>query len=70
LKANYHAYNIVQLDLDTGEGTAIVRLQHPDFGKHWGNDEFTYRNAKGKIDFSLVLGKKESGLPSEVAMEV
>ncbi|MBC8493123.1 MAG: metallophosphoesterase [Chloroflexi bacterium] len=58
LKANYHAYNFVQLDLDTGEGTAIVRLQHPEIGGNWGADSFTYRNAKeGKIALSLVLGK-------------
>jgi hypothetical protein len=60
LKANYHAYNLVQLDLGTGEGTAIVRLQHPDIGINWGPDVFTYRNAtNGKIVFSLPLGASE-----------
>jgi predicted MPP superfamily phosphohydrolase len=58
LKASYHAYNFVQLDLDAGEGTAIVRLQHPEIGGNWGADSFTYRNAKeGKIALSLALGK-------------
>ena len=56
LKANYHAYNLVQLDLNTGKGIAIVRLQHPDLGGNWGIDSFTYRNAKeGRITFSLAL---------------
>jgi predicted phosphodiesterase len=55
LQANYHAYNLVRLNLDKGSGTAIVRLQHPDIGGNWGADSFTYRNAKnGKIAFSLV----------------
>jgi hypothetical protein len=55
LQANYHAYNLVRLNLDKGSGTAIVRLQHPDIGGNWGADSFTYRNAKnGKITFSLV----------------
>ena len=56
LKANYHAYNLVQLDLDTGNGVAIVKLQHPDFGGNWGADEFTYRNTRGgKVTFSSRL---------------
>jgi len=58
LRANYHAYNLVQLNLDTGEGFAIVRLQHPEIGGNWGPDSFTYRNAKeGKITFSLASPK-------------
>jgi calcineurin-like phosphoesterase family protein len=61
LEANYRAYNFVQLDLETGEGTAIVRLQHPDIGINWGPDVFTYRNAKdGKVAFSLPLGTAET----------
>jgi hypothetical protein len=58
LRANYHAYNLVKVDLDTGEVAAFVRLQHPDIGKEWGPDSFTYRNARdGKIEFHLTLGK-------------
>lgn len=58
LKARYHAYNIVQLNLDTGAGIAFVRLQHDDIGKTWGPDSLTYRNAEnGKIAFSLNLHK-------------
>ena len=54
LKAKYHAYNLVKLNLDSGEGIAIVRLQHPDIGGKWGADSFTYSNAKeGKIVFSI-----------------
>lgn len=59
LKARYHAYNIVRLDLDTGDGIAYVRLQHNDIGKTWGPDSLTYRNAvNGKIAFSLTSGKE------------
>ena len=59
LKAKYHAYNVVRLDLDTGEGTAFVRLQHDDIGKHWGPDSLTYRNAQtGQIDFALAQGNR------------
>lgn len=58
LGANYHAYNIVQLNLDTGEGIAVVRLQHNDIGKNWGHDTLTYRHAQnGEIKFSLKLGE-------------
>ena len=54
LKANYHAYNIVTLDLASRQGIAMVRLQHPDIGGKWGADNFTYRNSEnGKITFSL-----------------
>jgi predicted phosphodiesterase len=63
LKANYRAYNLVQLDLNTGEGTAIVRLQHPEIGINWGPDVFTYRNATdGKIAFSLPLGAGKAAM--------
>lgn len=56
LKAHYHAYNLVQLDLDTRKGVAIVRLQHPDIGGRWGSDNFTYSNTReGKMEFSLPL---------------
>jgi predicted phosphodiesterase len=56
LRAEYHAYNLVQLNLDTGAGIAILRLQHPEIGGKWGADSFTYRNAKeGKINFTLPL---------------
>jgi len=56
LRADYHAYNLVKLDLDTGKGTLFVRLQHPDFGDTWGKDYFTYGNAKdGKLEFGLAL---------------
>ena len=59
LKANYRAYNLVQLELDTGSGTAFVRLQHNDISKNWGPDSLTYRHAEnGKIAFSLNLGKQ------------
>ena len=54
LKANYHAYNIVTLDLATRQGIAVVRLQHPDIGGNWGADTFTYRNSEnGRINFAL-----------------
>ena len=54
------AYNIVQLNLDTGQGVAIVRLQHPQWGGNWGPDSFTYRNTReGKITFSLALDTGE-----------
>jgi hypothetical protein len=60
LQAEWHAYNIVQLDLDTGQGIAIVRFQHPWWGGNWGADSFTYQNAKeGKIQFSLALSTGE-----------
>jgi predicted MPP superfamily phosphohydrolase len=60
LWAKWHAYNIVKLDLDTGQGTAIVRLQHPQWGGNWGADSFTYRNAEdGKVKFSLALDASE-----------
>jgi predicted phosphodiesterase len=58
LRAEYHAYDLVRLDLDTGEGIAIVRLQHPKLGGKWGADDFTYRNTKGKLLFTLPLSGK------------
>lgn len=58
LKSKYRAYNIVALDLDTGAGSAFVRLQHDDIGPGWGPDGLTYPNAKdGRIDFSLLSGR-------------
>jgi len=54
LKSDYRAYSLAQLDLDTGKGSAIVKVQHPKDAPHWGEDNFTYRNAEGgRITFSL-----------------
>ena len=54
LKAPYQAYNLIQVDLDTGEGVAFVMLQHPDLGTEWGSDSFTYGNIPdGKVAFSI-----------------
>ena len=54
LKSQYHAYNLVRLNLTDGKGTAIVRFQHDDIQSNWGPDSLTYRNAQnGKIAFSL-----------------
>ena len=53
LKAHYQAYNLAQVDLDSGEGVAAVMLQHPDLGTAWGKDAFTYGSTPdGKIRFS------------------
>jgi predicted phosphodiesterase len=68
-RARYHAYNIVQLNLDTGRGKAYVRLQHPELGIHWGKDDFTYGNAiDGRIEFSL-RSASGFGLPSNTITE-
>ena len=59
LKAKFQAYNLVKLNLNTGEGTAIVKVQHPELGNNWGPDSFTYHNAKdGKLTFSI--GKRKA----------
>jgi hypothetical protein len=59
LNAHYQAYNIVELDCDSGQGRAIVRLRHPDLGGHWGADAFTYKNAvNGQVGFHLPIGER------------
>jgi predicted phosphodiesterase len=51
-----NAYNIVQLDLNTGRALASLRFQHPDYSVHWGDDTLTYRNAvNGKLEFNIRL---------------
>jgi predicted phosphodiesterase len=55
-KARWHAYNLIQLDLDSGEAFAITRFQHPEFSVEWGADSLTYRHAKeGRIEWSIKL---------------
>jgi predicted phosphodiesterase len=50
-KAHWHAYNLVRIDLDSGDGLAIFRFQHPQLSVNWGPDPFTYRHApEGRIE--------------------
>jgi hypothetical protein len=53
LYSSYQAYNLVRMDLDSGDGVEIVRLKHKDLGGIWGADDFTYQNMRGMIRFSL-----------------
>jgi calcineurin-like phosphoesterase family protein len=55
-KARWHAYNLVKLDLESGEGRAFVQFQHPDYSVEWGPDSLTYRHAKGgRIEWKVEL---------------
>jgi hypothetical protein len=57
-KARWHAYNLVELDLDKGKGFATFRFQHPELSVEWGPDRFTYRHAPdGRIQLSVTLRK-------------
>lgn len=55
-RAKLNAYNIVQLDLDTGEALATLRMQHPQYSANWGHDTITYRHARdGKLQFKVEI---------------
>jgi hypothetical protein len=59
LNAHYQAYNIIELDCDSGQARAIARLRHPDLGGHWGADSFTYKNTvNGQFRFNLPINKR------------
>ena len=59
--ADYRAYSLTQLNLETGQLTASVRLQVPSIGPNWSADSFTYRKAKnGMIRFRLAPAKHGS----------
>ncbi len=57
-RAKLNAYNIVRLNLDTGQAVATLRFQHPEYSPNWGHDTITYRKAKnGKLRFKIKMSE-------------
>ena len=48
-----YAYNLVHLDLNSGQGTIYLRTYSGQEGGFWTEDRMTYRDAPGKYTFDL-----------------